>query len=57
MFYGAEFEATKQSYQSRFHGCLQLKPSDLAWVMRLKPWVTAVRDIAENLPIAVDVVE
>ncbi|SET96280.1 hypothetical protein SAMN04487962_1771 [Marinobacter segnicrescens] len=57
MLFGSKFEATRQSYQRRNLGYLQLEQGDLALVRGLKPWVSAVRDVAENLPVAVDVVK
>lgn len=57
MLFGPEFEATRQSYQSRNLGYAKLNQGDFALVEGLKPWVTAVRNIAENLPKAVEVVK
>jgi len=57
MLFAPEFEPTRQSYQSRNLGYAQLKPGDFALVEGLKPWATAVRNVAENLPTAVGVVK
>lgn len=57
MLFGPEFEATRQSYQSRNLGYAKLNQGDFALVEGLKPWATAVRNIAENLPTAVGVVK
>jgi hypothetical protein len=57
MLFGSEFEATRQSYQQRNLGYLQLKQGDFALVQGLKTWVSAVREVAENLPVAVGVVK
>lgn len=57
MLFGLEFEATRQSYQSRNLGYAQLNQGDFALVEGLKPWVTAVRNVADNLPTAIGVVK
>jgi len=57
MVFGADFAATRQSYQNRNLGYAKLNPGDLALVKGVKPWVTGVREIAENLPTAVNVVQ
>jgi len=57
MLFGHEFEATRQSYQSRNLGYLKLNQGDFAIVEGLLPWATAVREVAENLPISVRVVK
>jgi hypothetical protein len=57
MLFGPEFAATRQSYQSRNLGYAQLNQGDFALVEGLKPWATAVRNVAENLPTAVGVVK
>lgn len=56
MIFGKEFERTRQSYQTRNLGYSQLGPGDLALLNGLKPWVVAVREVAENLPSAIRVV-
>lgn len=57
MLFGPEFDATRQSYQSRNLGYAKLNQGDFALVKGIKPWATAVRNIAENLPTAVGVVK
>lgn len=57
MLFGPGFEATRQSYKSRNLGYMQLSKGDFALVVGLKPWATAVRNVAENLPTAVGVVK
>ncbi len=56
MIYAPEFDATRQSYQSRDLGYAQLKQGELALLNGLKPWVMAVRNVANNLPISIQVV-
>ena len=56
MIFAPEFDATRQSYQSRNLGYAQLNPGELALLNGLRPWVVAVRNVAENLPTAVRVV-
>lgn len=57
MLFGPEFEATRKSYQSRNLGYAKLNRGDFALAEGLKPWATAVRNVAENLPTAVRVVQ
>ena len=57
MLFGPEFEATRKSYQSRNLGYAKLNQGDFALAEGLKPWATAVRNVAENLPRAVRVVK
>lgn len=57
MLFGPEFEATRKSYQSRNLGYAKLNQGDFALAEGLKPWATVVRNVAENLPTAVQVVE
>ena len=55
MIFDLEGESVRKSYESRNLGYLQLKPDDLK-LLSLKPWVTSVREVAYNLPRAIDVV-
>lgn len=57
MVYGSDLEATRKAYESRNLGYANLHQGDFALVQGLKPWATAVRSIAENLPKAVEVVK
>lgn len=57
MLFAPEFEATRKSYQSRNLGYAKLQQGDFALVEGLKTWVMAVRNVAENLPRAVRVVQ
>lgn len=57
MLFGPDFESTRQSYQSRNLGYGKIELGGLAIVQDFKRWVTAVRNIAENLPTAVEVVK
>jgi hypothetical protein len=57
MLFGSEFETTRKSYQSRNLGYAKLNQGDFALTEGLKPWATAVRNVAENLPTAVRVVQ
>lgn len=57
MLFGHEFEATRQSYQSRNLGYAKLNQGDFALVEGLLPWARTVREVAENLPISVRVVK
>lgn len=56
MIFAKEFDSTRQSYKSRNLGYLQLKPGEFALLDGLKPWVVAIREVVENLPIAVRIV-
>lgn len=56
MIFGREFEYTRQSYQSRNLGYLQIQQADFAVVEGLKPWVKVVRQVAENLPTGINLV-
>lgn len=56
MIFAPEFDVTRHSYKSRNLGYAQLKPGELALFNRKKPWVVAVRNVADNLPTAIRVV-
>lgn len=57
MLFGSEFEATRTSYERRNLGYLSVNQGDFAIVEGLKPWVLAVRQVAENLTAAVNIVK
>lgn len=56
MIFAPEFDATRQSYQSRNLGYAQLKQGELTLLNGLKPWLMAVRSVADNLPTSIRVV-
>jgi len=56
MIFSPEFEPTRKSYQNRNLGYAQLSEGDLQLLDRLKPWVDAIEQVAENLPRAIGIV-
>ena len=56
MIFGKEFGPTRKSYQNRNLGYAQLVSGDLQLLNGLKPWVTAVEEVAQNLPVAIGIV-
>lgn len=57
MVFGLDFEETRKAYECRNLGYAQLKQGDLSVVRGLEPWAKSVREIAENLRTAIDVVK
>jgi hypothetical protein len=56
MIFAKEFDASRQAYQSRNLGYSQLKPGELKLLNGLKPWAVAIKEVAENLPTAIQIV-
>lgn len=56
MIFANALESTRQSYQSRNLGYAQLKTGELKLLNGLRPWVDAIREVAENLPTAIRIV-
>lgn len=56
MIFAKEFDSSRQAYQSRNLGYSQLKPGELKLLNGLKPWVVAIKEVAENLPTAIRIV-
>ncbi len=56
MIFAKEFDSSRQAYQSRNLGYSQLKPGELKMLNGLKPWVVAIKEVAENLPTAIRIV-
>jgi hypothetical protein len=56
MLFAKEFESSRNAYQTRNLGYSQLSAGELKLLDGLKPWVTAIRVTAENLPTAIGVV-
>lgn len=56
LIFSLEFEPTRRSYQNRNLGYAQLTSGELQLFNGLKPWVVAVEEVAQNLPVAIGVV-
>ena len=56
MIFAQEFEPTRRSYQNRNLGYAQLTSGELQLLNELKPWVVAVEEVAQNLPVAIGIV-
>lgn len=59
MIFAKELDSTRQLYQSRNLGYSQLKSGELKLLKvngELRPWVVAIREVAENLPTAIRIV-
>ena len=56
MIFANEFDSSRHAYQSRNLGYSQLKAGELKLLNGLRPWVAAIKDVAENLPAAIRIV-
>lgn len=56
MLFEEEFESTREAYASRDLGYCQLKPDELALPDGLRPWVVVIKQTAQNLPNAIQIV-
>jgi hypothetical protein len=56
MIFAEEFQKTRQSYQSRNLGYAQFESGELTLISELKLWVIAIKEVAENLPKAIEIV-
>ena len=56
LIFSKEFDSTRQAYQSRNLGYCQLKPGELKLLNGLRPWVSATKEVAKNLPTAIRIV-
>ncbi len=56
MIFNKEFGSCRQAYQSRNLGYSQLKPGELKLLSGPRIWVVAVKEVAENLPSAIEIV-
>ncbi len=56
MIFANELKKTRQLYQSRNLGYAQFKQGELALFDGLKPWVIAIKKVAENLPASAGVI-
>lgn len=56
MIFDKEFDSSRQAYQSRNLGYSQLEPRELKLLNGLRPWVVAIKKVAENLPNAIRIV-
>lgn len=57
MVYGKEFEATRNSYASRALGYSEVDVGDFQIVRGVKSWVVSVREVAANLPKAIEIID
>jgi hypothetical protein len=56
MIHGAEFDRTRESYAKRELGYAEVRDGDFALVDGLARWISAVKDVAVQLPNTVSVV-